>query len=49
MTGLHAVPLWAALLQLALPPYNALYFGKQVNIYIYIYFFKWLIEEATPT
>ena len=29
--GRHQVPLWAALLQLFLPPYNALYFGKQAT------------------
>lgn len=27
--GKHQVPLWAAALQLVLPPYNALYYGKQ--------------------
>jgi hypothetical protein len=31
VTGLHRVPLWAAMLQLLLPPYNALYFGKQAT------------------
>jgi len=29
--GRHEVPMWAALLQLFLPPYNALYFGKQAT------------------
>jgi len=29
--GRYQVPLWAALLQLFLPPYNALYFGKQAT------------------
>jgi hypothetical protein len=29
--GTLQVPLWAALLQLFLPPYNALYFGKQAT------------------
>jgi len=31
VTGLYRVPFWAALLQLMLPPYNALYFGKQAT------------------
>jgi len=29
--GYHQVPLWAAMLQLFLPPYNACYFGKQAT------------------
>jgi len=29
--GRYQVPMWAAALQLALPPYNALYFGKQAT------------------
>jgi len=31
LLGTHIVPTWAVVLQLVLPPYNAIYFGKQAT------------------